>query len=81
MLPFDLGMHAGMEGSFSLLSFPEGLLADVAYPENVSGGHLVDDPPTVTQLAMLFDELRSQALASEESLGMIAQLCEHTRKK
>src|SRR5262249_840255 len=23
VLPFDLGMHAGMEGSFSLLSFPE----------------------------------------------------------
>ncbi len=80
VLPFDLGMHAGMEGSFSLLSFPEGLLADVAYPENVSGGHLVDDPPSVTRLAMLFDELRSQALAPEESLAMIAQLGEHTRK-
>src|SRR5262249_35128276 len=78
VLPFDLGMHAGMEGSFSLLSFPEGLLADVAYQENISGGHLVDDPPVVTRLATLFDELRSQALAPNESLAMIARLGEKT---
>jgi hypothetical protein len=29
VLPFDLGLHVGVSGPFSLLSFPDQLLADV----------------------------------------------------
>jgi hypothetical protein len=76
VLPFDLGLHVGMNGPFSLLSFPEGLLPDVGYQEYIVGGHLIDDAAVVSQLTTLFSELRSQALGPDESLAMITQLAE-----
>lgn len=80
VLPFELGLHVGMAGPFSLLSFPDGLLADAGYQEYVVGGHVIDDPSVVQQLATLFSELRSQALAPNESLALIAQLADTQRE-
>lgn len=81
VLPFGLGLHVGMAGAFSLLSFPDDLLPDIAYQEYVVGGHLIDDASVVPQLTTLFSELRSQALGPNESLAMIAQLAEHQREQ
>ncbi len=77
VLPFDLGLHVGMAGPFSVLSFPDGLLPDAGYQEYVVGGHVIEDEAVVAQLATLFSELRSQALGPNESLAMIAQLATH----
>jgi transcriptional regulator with XRE-family HTH domain len=77
VLPFDLGLHDGMAGPFSLLSFPDGLLGDAAYQEYAVGGHVIDDESIVSQLDTLFSELRSQSLGANESLALIAQLA-HT---
>ncbi|HET9118343.1 MAG TPA: helix-turn-helix transcriptional regulator [Pseudonocardiaceae bacterium] len=77
VLPFDLGLHVGMAGPFSLLSFPEGALPDAAYQEYAVGGHVIDDQSVVSALVTLFNELRSQALGPNESLALIAQLAEH----
>ncbi|MGH3751409.1 MAG: DUF5753 domain-containing protein [Pseudonocardiaceae bacterium] len=85
VLPFDVGLHRGMAGAFSLLSFPEGLLPDVGWQENPLGGHVVEDPTDVAFLAMLFAELRGKALGSDESLTLFAELLgnitHHTRKE
>ncbi|MGH3670874.1 MAG: DUF5753 domain-containing protein [Pseudonocardiaceae bacterium] len=62
VLPFDLGLHVGMAGPFSLLSFPHHMLPDAGYQEYVVGGHVIDDQLVVSELATLFDELRRQAL-------------------
>ena len=80
VLPFNAGLDVGMNGPFSLLSFPDDLLADVAYHEYPVGGHVIDDHAVVSQLDTLFSELRSQALGPDESLAMIAQLAKHGRK-
>jgi len=77
VLPFNLGLHVGQAGSFSLLSFPDGLLADAGYQEYVVGGHVIDEEPIVQELATLFDELHRQALGPTESLALIAQLAKH----
>jgi Domain of unknown function (DUF5753) len=76
VLPFEAGLHVGMNGPFSLLSFPADLLADVAYHEYPVGGHLIDNQSIVSQLDTLFNELRSQALGPNESLALIAQLAQ-----
>jgi transcriptional regulator with XRE-family HTH domain len=77
VLPFNLGLHVGQAGSFSVLSFPDGLLPDAGYQEYVVGGHVIDNGVVVAELATLFDELRRQALGPTESLDMIAQLVKH----
>ena len=76
VLPHSAGLHVAMAGSFSLLSFPDQLLPDAAHQEYVVGGHVIDDPSVVSQLSKLFDKLRSQALAPNESLTMIAELAD-----
>jgi transcriptional regulator with XRE-family HTH domain len=79
VLPLDLGLHVGMAGPFTLLSFPKALLADAAYQEYAVGGHVIDDESVVSQLDTLFDKLRSQALDATESLAVIAELAKNTR--
>jgi hypothetical protein len=74
-----------MAGAFSLLSFPDGLLPDVGWQENPLGGHVVEDPTDVAFLATLYEELRGQALGSDESLTLLAEfignITQHTRKE
>lgn len=74
VLPFEVGLHVAMAASFSLLSFPEGLLHDVAYQEYAVGGDVIEDATVVSQLDRLFDKLRGQALGDDESLAMITEL-------
>ncbi|MGH3766824.1 MAG: helix-turn-helix domain-containing protein [Pseudonocardiaceae bacterium] len=78
VLPFDIGLHCGMQGAFTLLSFPEGLLPDVGWQEYALGGHLIDDEADVASLATLYDKLRDQALGCDESLTLLAELAENT---
>ncbi|MGH3785752.1 MAG: Scr1 family TA system antitoxin-like transcriptional regulator [Pseudonocardiaceae bacterium] len=75
-----LGLHVGVAGPFSLLSFPERMLADVAWQEYAIGGHVIDERAIMSRLTTLFDELHSQALGADESLTLIAQLAKHTRE-
>lgn len=80
VLPFNLGVHAGQDGPFSLLSFPDQLLEDMAYQEDATGGRLTDTPSVVAELHTLFNELRKHTLGPDESIAMIAQLAEqHTQ--
>lgn len=74
VLPFRRGLHVGMSGPFSLLSFPDEMLPDAGYQEYVVGGHVIDDIEIVSQMTTLFGKLRDLALDANESLSMIAQL-------
>jgi hypothetical protein len=48
VLPFGVGLHVAMASSFSLLTFPDQLLNDVAYQEYTVGGDVVDDEAVVS---------------------------------
>lgn len=72
------GRHSGMSGAFTLLSFPDGLLADVAWQEYALGGHIIEDKVSVASLTTLYSKIRSQALGRNESLELLADLAENT---
>lgn len=78
ILPFDAGLHSGMSGAFTLLSFPQGLLPDAGWQEYALGGHIIDDESDVASLSTLYNELRDQALGCDESLTLLAELIENT---
>ena len=78
VLPFATGLHSGMQGGFTLLSFPEGLLPDAGWQEYALGGHIIDDPTDVASLTTLYDELRGQSLGCDESLTLLAEFAENT---
>lgn len=79
VIPLDAGLHVGTSGAYSLLSFPGGVLPDVANQEYVAGGHVIDDQTFVTELATIFSMLHGQALDHDESLALIAELAEHIK--
>lgn len=78
VLPFDVGLHSGMSGAFTVLSFPDGLLPDTGWQEYALGGHIIDDPADVASLSTLYGVLRDQALGCDESLSLLAEFVENT---
>jgi transcriptional regulator with XRE-family HTH domain len=79
IMPFDAGAHRRLAGSFTLLDFAPGVSAPIAYQVYAVGGHLVDERDSVQELSELHDELREQALGSDESFAMISELTQHKR--
>ncbi|MDR7302340.1 helix-turn-helix domain-containing protein [Haloactinomyces albus] len=73
ILPYDLGLHESMSGSFHLLDFPPDTWPSTAYQEYAVGGHLVDDEDIVSELDTLFAELREQALSEQDSVCRISE--------
>jgi DNA-binding XRE family transcriptional regulator len=73
VLPFAAGWHASMDGSFTLLTFPDGLADPVAYQLHSAGGQLVDDQVVVSALDVLYSELAGQALDEQASAELIAR--------
>jgi len=74
ILPFSVGLHRSMSGSFTLLEFAPGVSPQIGYQEYAVGAHLVDDPKDVLELGHVYDELHAEALDERESLGLISGL-------
>ncbi|WJK41682.1 helix-turn-helix transcriptional regulator [Solwaraspora sp. WMMA2056] len=73
ILPFEVGAHAGMDGTFTILDFPEPSDADVVYAENATGGLFLEKTEELRKYIFIFDHIRAAALAPEESVAMIAK--------
>jgi transcriptional regulator with XRE-family HTH domain len=57
VLPFDVGGHRSMTGSFTLLDFPSNLAEPVAYREATLYGDMTDNQDQVRELRHLYDDL------------------------
>lgn len=70
-VPFGAGAHAGMEGPFLILGFPEQADPDVVYVENTTTGSYLEEPSDVYRYTLMFDHLRASALNTSETLRMV----------
>jgi transcriptional regulator with XRE-family HTH domain len=71
VLPFGVGAHSAMAGSFSLLKFPAPDDPDKVYVEQHIGGLYTQKPQDVKWYSLTFDYLRAQALGPEQTLAML----------
>ncbi len=76
ILPFAAGAHAGMDGTFSILEFPDAEDPDVVFAENATGGLFLEKSDELRKYNSIFDTIRSSALSPEESRDMIVMLAE-----
>ncbi|SBT53471.1 hypothetical protein GA0070621_4809 [Micromonospora narathiwatensis] len=76
VLPFEVGAHAGMDGTFTILSFPEASDPDVVYAENATGGLFLEKSDELQKYSFIFDHIRAAAIRPEESIAHIAKLAE-----
>ncbi|MGW1871532.1 helix-turn-helix domain-containing protein [Streptomyces mauvecolor] len=72
VMPFGRHTHAGLSGPFVLLETPDH--QHLAYVESQRGSHLVSDPNEVSLLGQKYAMLRTQALNSEQTRGLLDRL-------
>ncbi|OAH15198.1 helix-turn-helix domain-containing protein [Streptomyces jeddahensis] len=72
ILPLGRSTHAGLAGPFVLLETPDH--QRLAYTETQRGSQLVTDPNEVAILAQKYAMLRTQALNSEDTMGLLDRL-------
>ncbi|MFI7383399.1 helix-turn-helix domain-containing protein [Streptomyces sp. NPDC049813] len=74
VLPFAVGQHAGLLGSFNLLRFDED--PDLYYSESYDQGHMTANPQLIRERSVGYARLQACALAPEESAQMIVRVME-----
>jgi hypothetical protein len=74
LLPFSVGAHAGMDGTFAILNFPEPGDPDVVYAENATGGLFLEKHDELRKYSCIFDHIRAAALGPDESAALLSEL-------
>jgi transcriptional regulator with XRE-family HTH domain len=74
VLPFSAGAHAGMDGAFHVISFPDPADPDVVYIENTTSDLYLEDTDAIRRYKQLFDHLRATALDPVESVAFLANV-------
>jgi transcriptional regulator with XRE-family HTH domain len=76
LVPFSAGGHAGMDGSFSILTFPPGSLGDVIYIENRTGHLFLSRESDLKVFREVLNYLRATAANPDESLDLLEQIAQ-----
>jgi transcriptional regulator with XRE-family HTH domain len=74
ILPFSIGQHAGMNGSFTVVGFPEFADPDVVYLENQTSDLYLEKADEVGRYTLLFDHLRADALRPDATIDLVMEL-------
>lgn len=74
VIPFSVGAHAGMPGSFVLMGFPDHADPEIIYIDSMAGDLFLEAEADVRRYTLLFDNLLAVALSPDDSAGMIASL-------
>lgn len=79
VLPYTAGTHAGVDGPFTILEFPEFGDLDVVHVGNLTGAIYLENEDEVRRYNLVYDHLRASALAPAESLILIDQAIDSMR--
>ena len=74
VLTLDAGPHAGMDGSFVLLHFPDDLDPDTVYVAMATGGVFQEKVDELRRYEAVFESLQEVALPPEESTALVASM-------
>jgi DNA-binding XRE family transcriptional regulator len=77
VLPFGVGAHPGMCGTFSILEFNDALDANVVYLEGVTSDLYLEKESDVRLYSMMYEHLRAQALNADQTRELISRIAEH----
>jgi transcriptional regulator with XRE-family HTH domain len=73
LLPFAGGAHAGLDGPFIIIRFPEPTDRDMVYFEHTDWEHYLDDQGAISLYLSLFDHIRAAALKPDDSLKLLSE--------
>lgn len=76
ILPFAVGAHASMDGTFAILEFEEEGDSDVVFIDNATGGLFLEKSEELRKYISIFDTVRAAALTAAASIEWIELLVE-----
>lgn len=71
VLPYAVGAHPGMSGSFVILQFDEPSSSDVVYIESQASDLFLESEADVAQFTAIYEYLRALALPPDDSIALI----------
>ncbi|MFD0314772.1 helix-turn-helix domain-containing protein [Streptomyces flavalbus] len=74
VLPFSVGQHTGMMGTFTLLRFDDD--PDLFYVDGYDQGHMTANPQVIKERSVGYARLQATALSPEDSAALIARVME-----
>ena len=74
LLPFKAGAHAGLDGQFMVIRFPEIGDPDVVYLEHPTADLYLEEPENIHRFTLLFDHLKASALNPTDSVASISEM-------
>ncbi|HEY9331879.1 MAG TPA: helix-turn-helix transcriptional regulator [Streptomyces sp.] len=74
VLPFNVGQHTGMMGSFNLLRFDDD--PDLFYMDGYDQGHMTANPAVIKERSVGYARMQATALSPEDSAALIAHVME-----
>jgi transcriptional regulator with XRE-family HTH domain len=73
VLPYETGAHAGLDGRFTILSFPNPADPDIAYVEGTMGDVYLESAEAIATHGDRFDRVAAASLPPEDSAHLIAE--------
>ena len=70
-LPYAVGGHPGMPGSFVILQYADAGIGDVVYIETQAGDLFLESDTDLSRFGAIFEHLRALALPPDESVALI----------
>jgi transcriptional regulator with XRE-family HTH domain len=74
VIPFDVGAHAGMPGSFVFMQFTEATIPDVIYLDSMAGDLFLEAEADVRRYRLAFEHLRAVAVSPDASRALVTAL-------
>ena len=77
VVPFSVGIHQGVKGSFAILEFPDAGDDDVLYLESARGDLISRDvPEEVLAYREIFEQLRKVSLGPRDSVTYLGKVAD-----
>jgi hypothetical protein len=74
VMPFSTGGHAGVGSQMIMLRFPEGLLPDLVYQEQLDSAIYLNKPADTVPYWNILNSVATEALPPEQSAEMLRRL-------
>jgi transcriptional regulator with XRE-family HTH domain len=74
VIPFSVGAHAGMPGSFVLMGFADAEDPEIVYLDSMAGDLFLEAEIDVRRYGVMFDNLRAQVLSPDGTMSLITTL-------
>jgi transcriptional regulator with XRE-family HTH domain len=74
VIPFSVGAHAGMPGSFVFMQFAEATIPYVIYLDSMAGDLFLEAEADVRRYRLAFEHLRAVAVSPDESRALVTAL-------